>query len=87
MLMRIEDQVQTLPSESGPLIAPTIQQVIEETCQTYSSKYCLHPTQTACSGAIIRAHAVQRNGSLSKIARNGCVCSFKSNNIADIACD
>lgn len=52
--------------------------------KAYSSKYCLHPKKSDCSGTIIRAHTVQRNGSLSKIAKVGRVYSFKSNNVADI---
>lgn len=36
----------------------------------YSAEYCLHPDAEAseCSGPIVRAHTIQRNGGLSKIA-------------------
>lgn len=48
--------------------------------------YCLHPkaNQTVCVGPIVRAHTVQRNGGLSRIARDGHVYTFLSGDrIAD----
>lgn len=62
----------------------TIQEVIEETKKAFSSRYCLHPKKADCGTNIIKAHTLQRNGSLSKIAKNGKVYSFKENNVADI---
>lgn len=36
-------------------------------------KHCLHPNQSECSGKIIKAHAIQNNRILNKIAENGMV--------------
>ncbi|MGO9554326.1 MAG: SEC-C domain-containing protein [Syntrophobacteraceae bacterium] len=45
----------------------------------FSQKYCLHPeaAEKPCEGQIINAHTIQRNGGLSRIARNGHVYGFK----------
>lgn len=61
-----------------------LQEVITGVRDAYSAKYCLHPTKAECSGNIIRAHTLQRNGCLSKIAKGGRVYTFKDNNVADI---
>ena len=39
----------------------------------FSVKYCLHPGAGGnhCAGQIVKAHSVQRNGSLSRIAKDG----------------
>lgn len=63
---------------------PSIQEVLTTMSEKYGAKYCLHPDKSNCSGDIIRAHTIQRNGGLNKIARNGQVYSFFGNNIADI---
>lgn len=34
-------------------------------------KQCLHPNQNECSGGIIRAHAIQNNRILCRVAENG----------------
>ena len=34
-------------------------------------KQCLHPNKSECSDTIVRSHAIQRNGVLSRIADNG----------------
>lgn len=34
-------------------------------------KKCLHPNQNECNGKIIKAHAIQNNRILNKIAENG----------------
>ena len=34
-------------------------------------KQCLHPNKAECKGEIIRAHAIQNNRILSRIAENG----------------
>lgn len=43
--------------------------------------YCLHPeaSQGACVGPIIKAHTIQRNGGLSRIAQSGHVYTFLAN--------
>ena len=63
---------------------PTVQNIVDGVREAFSSKYCLHPKKADCSGAIIKAHTVQRNGCLSKIAKGGKVYSIKANNFADI---
>ena len=64
-----------------------MQEVLQGIQQAKSSKYCLHPETANCNGPIIRAHTIQRNGSLSKIVKDGKVYSFKVNNVADIEKD
>lgn len=51
---------------------------------SYDAKYCLHPNKSECSGNIIRAHTIQRNGGLSRIAKDNHVYSFFGNNPVDI---
>lgn len=61
-----------------------IQESLEQARAALSFKNCLHPTSAECSGTIVRAHSVQRNGGLSKITTDGRVYSFFGNNIMDI---
>lgn len=52
--------------------APTTQEVLTQFRKPYSKKYCMHPNAgKECSGKIVRAHTIQRNGGLSSIAENG----------------
>lgn len=44
----------------------------------WTKEYCSHPQQDSCSGNIIRAHTIQRKGSLERIAENGKVYTFKT---------
>jgi hypothetical protein len=57
----------------------TLQEVISTFKKTWGKEYCLSPTasETACSSQIIKAHTVQKNGGLSKIARKGHVYGFR----------
>jgi hypothetical protein len=45
----------------------------EQLRKSYSKKYCLHAEAALgkCDGPIIQAHTIQKNGGLSKIARDG----------------
>lgn len=44
---------------------------------SFGKRYCLHASAgTDCSGDIIKAHTIQRNGGLSRIAQNGKVYTF-----------
>lgn len=54
---------------------------IGEQKKLFNKKYCLHPDAnlSVCSGKIIKAHTIQRNGGLSRIARNGHVYHFDFN--------
>jgi hypothetical protein len=61
-----------------------ISEALEKLSEAYGAEYCLHPDKQNCSGDIIRAHTIQRNGGLSKIARKNHVYSFFGNNPADI---
>jgi hypothetical protein len=47
--------------------------------KNFGKEYCLHPqaSKSTCSPKIIKAHTLQRNGGLSRIARNGCVYQLK----------
>jgi len=55
----------------------TIQEMISTTNKIFGKQYCLHPNAgAACNGGIIRAHTIQRNGGLSRIARQGHVYTF-----------
>ncbi len=49
------------------------QVVLESFKKTYRKGYCLHPEASpqTCKGNIIRAHTIQRNGGLNRIAREG----------------
>lgn len=44
----------------------------------WTKEYCLHPQQNSCNGNIIRAHTIQRRGSLERISKNGHVYTFKT---------
>jgi hypothetical protein len=59
-----------------------IQEVLSQLRQCQDRKYCSHPdaAKGACQGKIVRAHTIQRNGGLSRIARDGHVYSFIGNN-------
>lgn len=51
---------------------PTKQEVLTELRKPYDRKYCLHPNAgVECKERIVRAHTIQRNGGLSKIAEDG----------------
>ena len=54
-----------------------IQEVLKSIKKTYSKRYCLHPDASpqTCKGNIIKAHTIQRNGGLTRIAREGHVYS------------
>lgn len=57
--------------------APTVQQLLLARKRIYSKRYCLHPNAGAeCRGNIIKAHTIQRNGGLSRIAKDGHVYTF-----------
>ena len=58
--------------------APGKQEVLERVYQVYEDGVCLHPDAdpSVCRGKIIKAHTIQRNGGLNKIARNGHVYSL-----------
>ena len=49
------------------------QEVLERFSALYETGDCLHPNadRSTCSGKIIKAHTIQRNGGLNRIARNG----------------
>lgn len=44
----------------------------------WSKEYCLHPQQSLCSGNIVQAHTIQKQGSLEKISKKGHVYTFKT---------
>lgn len=48
--------------------------------QTYGRQRCMVPDtmRDTCSGDIVRAHTVPKSGSLSRIAKDGHVCAFKT---------
>lgn len=55
-------------------------ETIKEFRRAFSKKYCLHPQAgpATCRGKIIQAHSIQRNGGLSRIARDGHVYRFST---------
>jgi SEC-C motif len=57
---------------------PSRQEVFSAVNATRNKKYCLHPAAGAdtCKGDIVKAHTIQRNGGLSKIAEAGHVMHF-----------
>jgi hypothetical protein len=57
---------------------PTLEEIISTTKKAYDKKYCMHHQASPknCSGTIIRAHSVQKNGGLNMIAENGHVIGF-----------
>ncbi len=69
--------------ESAP--RPTLQKVIETAQEAYSHKVCLHPDPSSCQRGIIKAHSIQQNGGLSKIAVNGRVYGIQENNVGDLS--
>ena len=55
----------------------TMQEKLNHRRQAYGKEYCLHAKAgSECSSNIIRAHTIQRNGGLSKIAKDGHVYNF-----------
>lgn len=54
-------------------------QAEKQLLKNFSKKYCLHPLRDAgeCKGNIVKAHTVQQNGGLSRIAENNHVYAFK----------
>ena len=50
-----------------------VQGFLDSFKSTFNSGYCLHPEAGAetCSGNIVKAHTIQRNGGLSRIAHKG----------------
>lgn len=61
--------------------APSLQEILQGSKKAlFSKRHCLHPqaSDTSCNGGIIRAHTVQKNGGLSRIAVGGHVMSIKS---------
>jgi SEC-C motif len=46
---------------------------------SFNKKYCLHPeaSTATCRGGIVKAHTIQRNGGLSKIAEKGHILQFE----------
>jgi len=60
---------------------PSFYELDQELRQAFKSKRCLHPSAeiSLCKGGIIRAHTVQKNGSLSVISEAGHVMSFYVN--------
>ena len=51
---------------------PSTQEVVETLKKSLNKRECLHPEAPKhCEGKIIKAHTIQRNGGLSKIARDG----------------
>ena len=56
-----------------------MQEVVGTFKKTWGKEYCLSPeaNETTCSGQIVKAHTVQKNGGLSKIARKGHVYGFR----------
>ena len=49
------------------------QEMLESFNRLFEEGNCLHPdaSRTICTGKIIKSHTIQRNGGLSRIARNG----------------
>lgn len=37
----------------------------------FGKEYCIYLDRSECRGSIVKAHTIQRNGSLNKIADNG----------------
>jgi hypothetical protein len=62
----------------------TIQEAIEAAQAAYAQRVCLHPDHTSCNRGIIKAHSVQQNGGLSRIAVRGKVYGIRENNIGDL---
>jgi len=58
----------------------TQQDYLELLQRNLDRKYCLHPDagSAACKGGIVRAHTIQRNGGLNRIARDHHVYGFQA---------
>ena len=67
----------------GKMQPPKTETVLKEFKKSFGKKYCLHPRASnfECSGKIIKAHTIQRNGGLSRIAHNGHVYTLMGNSI------
>ncbi|QDU09612.1 YecA family protein [Gimesia aquarii] len=63
----------------------TIQEVIETGREAYAKKVCLHPDLSTCNHGIIKAHSIQKNGGLSRIAVKGKVYGIRENNAGDLS--
>lgn len=50
----------------------------EQRDKIFNEKYCIYPDNSKCKGKISKAHTIQRNGSLNRIAKKGHVYQFKS---------
>lgn len=72
-----------LNRESAP--RKTIQEVIETAQAAYAQRVCLHPDPATCDRDVIKAHSVQQNGGLNKIAVNGKVYGVRENNVGDLS--
>ena len=48
-----------------------IQEIIKKHKKAFGKRYCIFPDTSKCKGHIVKAHTIQRNGSLTKIARDG----------------
>jgi SEC-C motif-containing protein len=72
-----------LNRESAP--RRTIQEVIETGQEAYAQKVCLHPDPSTCKRGIIKAHSIQQNGGLSRIALKGKVYGIRENNVGDLS--
>lgn len=57
----------------------TLQEVVSTFKKTWGKEYCLSPeaNEALCSARIVKAHTVQKNGGLSKIARRSHVYGFR----------
>lgn len=69
--------------ESAP--RRTIQDTIETIRAAYAQKVCLHPDPSTCNRGIIKAHSIQQNGGLSRIAVKGKVYGIRENNVGDFS--
>lgn len=68
-------------SDSAPrLPSPAYWAAAREHRRNMSRRLCSHPdaSKAACNGPIVRAHTVQRSGSLSRIAEGGHVLAFRN---------
>ena len=72
-----------LNRESAP--RRTIQEVIGTAQAVYAQEVCLHPDPSTCNRGIIKAHSVQQNGGLSRIAVKGKVYGIRENNVGDLS--
>ncbi len=61
--------------EHQPLVNPY--EIEKEQKKFFTKKYCIFPDKSKCDGQIVRAHTIQRNGSLDKIAYDGHVYQLK----------